>query len=502
MHFRTSVACFSHMVSASLVRRAAICAGLAVAMLSPAQAQNENELIGEVASFWDIPLGSHALELNPDLFAEFACGTNGGPPSILIDGWSDYQSCRPEAETGLYEVQFRYDDEPEYIARALDLRHLLATYEGVKLFTISAIVSALFDTDGFLVGLRAVTDPRVTDDERLRSISLGAFLISRYGANSWTCAALPIVEGETPIGGRYQKDRCTQSTEEVDLVLESHFYRKPGQYGINPRANIATEGLFESRVRFEMFLNEPIANRDERLAEVLANPRDPSEAELNREIAMNCPGCDLAGIDLKRQDLTGANLAGADLSGANLHGAILVQAVLEGTNLSEANLNRANLRQAQATGAIVTDAMLYAAILEGADFSGADLTGSRLQEARMTRVTLDGARAGAVDFSRARMLQVSAHETYFGGSWFFDAQLTRGDFSGSDFSWAVMQSVVLTNATLTEAVFNTADLIRANFRGAVITSTDFTDARLTQANFTDTNLEDALLDGAFDAPPH
>lgn len=475
------------------------CAGLLVPFA--AQAQNQEDLIGDTASFWDIPLGVHALEMNPELFAEYACGTNGGPPSILIGGWEDYAQCRAEPETGLHEVQFRYDDEPEYIARALDLRHLLATYEGVKLFTIPAIVSALFDDDGFLVGLRAVNDPRVTDDERMRSISLGAFLKSRFGADSWTCEDLPRAEGETPIGDRYQKDVCTQSTDAFDLVLETHFYRKPGQYGINPRANIAEEGLFESTVRFEMFLNEPIENREERLAEIAANPREPTEAEQNREIALDCPGCDLAGLNLKRQDLTGANLAGANLAGANLHGAILVQANLEGAELTEANLNRANLRQAQLAGATVTDAMLYAAILDGADLSGGDISRSKMQEARMTRVNLDGTRAAAVDFSRARMLQVSAHETYFGGSWFFDAQLTRGDFTDADFTWAVMQSVVLTNANLTGAVFNTVDLIRANLRGATLTGTDFTDARLTQANLADTNREDALLENAFDAPP-
>ena len=461
----------------------------------------QDELIGDLASFWDIPLGIHALELNPLLFAEYACGTDGGPPSILIADWSEYASCRTEEGTGLHEVQFRYDDEPEFIARARSLHHLLATYEGVKLFTFPAIISALFDDDGFLIGLRAVTDPRVSDDERLRSISLGGFLIGRFGADAWTCEPLPGVEGETGIGDRFQKDRCVQSTDELDLVLETYFLRKPGQFGINPRTNIAEEGLFESRVRFEMFLNTAIEDRDERLALLQASERPASEAELNRDIALNCPGCDLSGINLKRQDLTGANLAGANLVGANLHGAILIQANLEGADLSEANLNRANIRQARMSGAVVNDAMLYAAVLDAADLSSADLTGSRMQEARMTRVNLDGARAGAVDFSRARMLSISANGTYFGGSWFHDAQLTRGELLNADFTWAIMQGTVLTNADLSGAVFNTADLILADLRGATLTGTDFTDARLTQAKLANTNREDALLDNAFDAPP-
>ena len=192
---------------------------IVLTFLSATTASAQEELIGEYASFWDIELGAHALELNPALFADYACGTNGGPPSRLIGGWADYATCPAEEETGLHEVQFRYDDEPEYWARAWDLRHLIATYEGTKISTISVIVSALFDADGFLVGLRAATDTRVDEQERLRSIALGAFLLARFGIDQWDCVDLPEVEGETPIGTRYQKERCTQMTDTLDLAV-------------------------------------------------------------------------------------------------------------------------------------------------------------------------------------------------------------------------------------------------------------------------------------------
>ena len=32
----------------------------------------------------------------PDEFVDYACGTNGGPPSLPLTGWSDYKRCRPE----------------------------------------------------------------------------------------------------------------------------------------------------------------------------------------------------------------------------------------------------------------------------------------------------------------------------------------------------------------------------------------------------------------------
>ena len=474
---------------------------IVLTFLSATAASAQEELIGEYASFWDIELGTHALELNPALFADYACGTNGGPPSRLIGGWADYATCPAEEETGLHEVQFRYDDEPEYWARAWDLRHLIATYEGTKISTISVIISALFDADGFLVGLRAATDTRVDEQERLRSIAFGAFILARFGIDQWDCVDLPEIEGETPIGTRYQKERCTQVTDTLDLAVESHYYRKPGQFGLDPRNNAPTENLFESRVWFQMLLTEPIDDPEARLAEIAANPREPTEAERNRERAMDCAGCDLAGLDLKRQDLSGANLAGADLTGANLHGAILVGADLSGATLTEANLNRTNLRQVNFTEASMRDVLLYGAIMDGADLTNADMTGAKAQEVRLTSATLDGARIVAVNLSRARLLAVSALGTDFGGTWFFDAQMTRGDFTNANFLQAILQSAVLTRANLTDANFNTADLILADLRGADLTRTDFTNARLTQARLADTNREDAFMENAFDPPP-
>jgi hypothetical protein len=73
-----------------------------------------------------------------------------------------------------------------------------------------------------------------------------------------------------------------------------------------------------------------------------------------RELAQNCPGC----------NLIKANLAGANLSHANLAGA----------NLAEADLRFANLRRANLKGA-----NLYKADLTGADIGGIELEGANLQ---------------------------------------------------------------------------------------------------------------------------
>src|SRR5215831_3153410 len=61
---------------------------------------------------WDLKLGTPVEQL-PDGFVDYACGTNGGPPSLPVMGFRDFRRCRAEPG-GLREVYFRYDDELEY----------------------------------------------------------------------------------------------------------------------------------------------------------------------------------------------------------------------------------------------------------------------------------------------------------------------------------------------------------------------------------------------------
>ena len=65
---------------------------------------------------WDIKLGTKVTDL-PDEYVDYACGTNGGPPSTPLTGWKDFRRCRARP-SGLREVYFRYDDELEYWAKA------------------------------------------------------------------------------------------------------------------------------------------------------------------------------------------------------------------------------------------------------------------------------------------------------------------------------------------------------------------------------------------------
>jgi len=121
---------------------------------SPSAAAQERPTRAEV---WDLRPGS-AAEALPDGFAEYACGSNGGPPGAPLGGWRDFRRCRPEPD-GRYEVYFRYDDELEYWAKANNFSTEVEQYSGTKVYGFPVVLSALFDAGGVLVGTRIADDP-------------------------------------------------------------------------------------------------------------------------------------------------------------------------------------------------------------------------------------------------------------------------------------------------------------------------------------------------------
>src|SRR5262245_18839090 len=80
-----------------------------------AQAQGKRDP-GEIHG---LKLGLAAKSMTVDGFGDFACGSNGGPPRQKLEDWSDFATCRAEAN-GLHEVYVRFDDEDEYIGKAID----------------------------------------------------------------------------------------------------------------------------------------------------------------------------------------------------------------------------------------------------------------------------------------------------------------------------------------------------------------------------------------------
>ena len=200
---------------------------------------------------WSLKLGTPAAALPNNEFIDYACGSDGGPPQQPLAGWVDYAKC-PAEPNGLREVYFRYDDELEYVAKAHRSRTLIAQYGGTKVLDFPVIVSGLFDADGALAGLRIVTDPQASAQDRKQAYTLTNFFKARYGNEGWDCTDTPPGPGETPVGTLYINRRCTKLAKgDMRTVLETRFLRLSGQAEFSSSGKL-TVGQFESSSRLEL----------------------------------------------------------------------------------------------------------------------------------------------------------------------------------------------------------------------------------------------------------
>jgi hypothetical protein len=203
-------------------------------------------------SIWDIHLGD-AVSAIPDQYINYACGTNGGPPSVPLPNFAAFMKCKPEA-SGLREVYFEYDDELEYVARALDIKPEIKMYAGTTVFEFPVVASVLFDESGRVRGERAVTDPRQhVPRGRLEFWELANFVRQRFGDQDWICHDLPREEGETPAGPKFIKNHCEKTDGGVRVLLDQRLFQKKGMQYIDPNTGALQPGAIESSTRFEMF---------------------------------------------------------------------------------------------------------------------------------------------------------------------------------------------------------------------------------------------------------
>jgi len=186
-----------------------------------------------------------------------ACGTNGGPISIELKSFGDWAQCTPEA-SGLREIAFTYDDEKDYIARALDLEYR-ALRGGTSAYAHPIIVSILVDDKGVSQGIRVVTDDRASDADRRLAVVLSKNLQTRFGPWNLNCQDIPMREGEEPVGGTFIHDRCTGTNPDGSgqtLVIEGSYLRKKGQQGLSVETQQVNKGYYESQTRLEL-VNPP-----------------------------------------------------------------------------------------------------------------------------------------------------------------------------------------------------------------------------------------------------
>jgi hypothetical protein len=219
-----------------------------IAAALPARAQARTDP-GEIRG---LKLGLKAEEMSLDGFGELACGSNGGPPRQKLEGWSEFAKCRPE-DNNLYEVNARFDDEDDYVGRAIEEPRYARGKTGTRVAGHPVILSALFDRDSVVRGLRFITDPRAAPYERRMAHMLRLAVINRYEPSGWSCVDFPAAEGETPVGGVFIKQRCEKATPDRHLMVETRFLRKPGQSDNDPVTGEYRAGAFESSTRFEIF---------------------------------------------------------------------------------------------------------------------------------------------------------------------------------------------------------------------------------------------------------
>jgi hypothetical protein len=222
---------------------------LAALVLAPAAHAQPRKDPGEIHG---LKLGQKAGEMSTDTFGDLACGSNGGPARQMIDDWADFAKCRPEP-SGLHEVNARFDDQQEYVGRAIDDPLFAQGRLGTRVAGHPVILSVLFDKDGVVRGIRMVSDPRGSIMERRMAHMLRLAIINRYEPDGWSCTDLPPAAGETPVGGGvFIKQKCEKRTPGRDLFVEARFLRKPGQSDTDPKTGDATTGQFESWTRFEL----------------------------------------------------------------------------------------------------------------------------------------------------------------------------------------------------------------------------------------------------------
>jgi hypothetical protein len=206
---------------------------------------------------WDVQIGQPVTAVSDSVAAIIACGTNGGPTSIELKSFGDWEKCTPEP-TGLREIAFTYDDEQDYIARALELE-FRALAGGTSMYAHPVVVSMLVDDNGVTQGIRVITDDRANDRDRRMAVVLSKNLQARFSPWNLQCREIPMKEGEQPVGSTFIHDSCTGTNPDGSgqrVLIEGSYLRKKGQEGLNLDTQQVNTGYWESKTRMEV-LNPP-----------------------------------------------------------------------------------------------------------------------------------------------------------------------------------------------------------------------------------------------------
>jgi hypothetical protein len=247
----TALRAFAHPTAVAITLALILAGSLAGA----ASAQQSSPRIR--STIWDVQLGAPASELPEEEFVDPACGTNGGPPGLRLDGFEQFARCRADA-SGLREIWFRYDDELEYVARAARDPDAVARSNAMLLLGQPVILSLLVDRAGLVQGFRIFTDPHAEQDLRADAFRLAIAFKARFGADGWECNDLPPSAGETPFAGTFVKQLCRKVSDGQQITVESRHYYKSGQALSDPNTGLTMVNQFESAARIEVVRTEAL----------------------------------------------------------------------------------------------------------------------------------------------------------------------------------------------------------------------------------------------------
>ena len=149
------------------------------------------------------------------------------------------------------EVGVRFDDDEEYVSKAID-DPMYTRRRGTRVAGHPVLLSVLFDDDGVARGIRFVSDPRGDGAERRMAHMLRYSVMEHYGTEGWNCVDSPPAEGETPVGGIFVKQKCEKNDGERAMTVQAQFLRRPGQADLDPVTRQYRAGQFDSWTRVEI----------------------------------------------------------------------------------------------------------------------------------------------------------------------------------------------------------------------------------------------------------
>jgi hypothetical protein len=199
---------------------------------------------------WDIPFGTPVDKLPSEEFVDPACGTNGGPPGLPIATFAQFRDCRTEP-SGLREVWFRYDDELEYLARAMRDPDAITHAMANVVLNQPVNFSLLIDDAGLVQGYRIFTDPHAEAALRENAYAVAVAFKTLFGMDAWDCTEIAPKPGEKPIAATYINEVCTKDAGGDLVTVQSRYYYKAGQAFVDPHTGEAMTNAFESSASIE-----------------------------------------------------------------------------------------------------------------------------------------------------------------------------------------------------------------------------------------------------------